>query len=89
MKNLLVAVLLSVVPLSTFAWDVPWVVKDDTYNEEKRKREDAEKKLRDSEGLVFILGAILGVLVLGILLKLIYSIVLFLSKRGRDSLKRK
>ena len=89
MKNLLVAVLLSVVPLSTFAWDVPWVVKDDTYNEENRKREDAEKKLRDSEGLVFILGAILGVLVLGILLKLIYSIVLFLSKRGRDSLKRK
>ena len=88
MKNLLVAVLLSVMPLSTFAWDVPWGVKDD-YNEEKRKREDAEKKLRDSEGLVFILGAILGVLVLGILLKLIYSIVLFLSKRGRDSLKRK
>lgn len=44
MKNLLVAVLLSVMPLSTFAWDVPWGVKDD-YNEEKRKREDAEKNL--------------------------------------------
>lgn len=93
MKNLLVAVLLSAMPLPTFAWDFPWdfpwVVKEDTYEKEKTRREDAEKKLKDSEDLVLVLGAIIGVLVLGILLRLLYSTVLFLAKRGRDSWKRK
>ena len=75
--------------MSATAWDIPWIVKDDTYKKEVEKRKTAEKERDDAYAIVVILGSIVGVLVVGLFLKFIYSVFSFLVKRGRDKLKRK
>lgn len=82
MKNISIAVLLALAPLSATAWDIPGVVKQTTYDKVKNERDDAQK-------MVSILAAIVGVLAMGLFLKLIYSAFSFFIKRDRNRLKRK
>lgn len=90
MKNILIAVLLALYPLSVWAdWNIPGIVRDETYQKEVDRRKKAEEEKGKAQKQVVILASIVGVLALGLFLKLICNACSFFVKCGRDSLKRK